>query len=29
MFFAGLIGSLLASALYLRTGLAAMRREQK
>jgi cardiolipin synthase len=26
MFFAGLIGSLLASALYLRTGLAAMRR---
>jgi CDP-diacylglycerol--glycerol-3-phosphate 3-phosphatidyltransferase len=29
MFFAGLIGSLLASALYLRTGLAAMRREAK
>jgi CDP-diacylglycerol--glycerol-3-phosphate 3-phosphatidyltransferase len=29
MFFAGLIGSLLASALYLRTGLAAMRREEK
>jgi len=29
MFFAGLVGSLLASALYLRTGLAAMRREQK
>jgi CDP-diacylglycerol--glycerol-3-phosphate 3-phosphatidyltransferase len=27
MFFAGLVGSLLASALYLRTGLAAMRRE--
>jgi CDP-diacylglycerol--glycerol-3-phosphate 3-phosphatidyltransferase len=26
MFFAGLVGSLLASALYLRTGLAAMRR---
>ena len=29
MFFAGLIGSLLASAMYLRTGLAAMRREEK
>jgi cardiolipin synthase len=29
MFFAGLVGSLLASALYLRTGLAAMRREEK
>ncbi len=29
MFFAGLVGSLLASALYLRTGLAAMRREPK
>jgi len=29
MFFAGLIGSLLASALYLRTGLAAMRREER
>ena len=28
MFFAGLVGSLLASALYLRTGLAAMRRDQ-
>jgi CDP-diacylglycerol--glycerol-3-phosphate 3-phosphatidyltransferase len=29
MFFAGLVGSLLASALYLRTGLAAMRRQGK
>ena len=29
MFFAGLVGSLLASALYLRTGLAAMRRNEK
>lgn len=29
MFFAGLVGSLLASALYLRTGLAAMRRQEK
>jgi CDP-diacylglycerol--glycerol-3-phosphate 3-phosphatidyltransferase len=29
MFFAGLIGSLLASALYLRTGLAAMRRDEQ
>jgi CDP-diacylglycerol--glycerol-3-phosphate 3-phosphatidyltransferase len=29
MFFAGLVGSLLASALYLRTGLAAMRRREK
>jgi CDP-diacylglycerol--glycerol-3-phosphate 3-phosphatidyltransferase len=29
MFFTGLVGSLLASALYLRTGLAAMRRETK
>ena len=29
MFFAGLIGSLLASAMYLRTGLAAIRREEK
>jgi cardiolipin synthase len=29
MFFAGLVGSLLASALYLRTGLAAMRREKE
>jgi cardiolipin synthase len=29
MFFAGLVGSLLASALYLRTGLAAMRREKR
>jgi cardiolipin synthase len=29
MFFAGLVGSLLASALYLRTGLAAMRREEE
>ena len=28
MFFAGLVGSLLASALYLRTGLAAMRRQE-
>jgi cardiolipin synthase len=29
MFFAGLVGSLLASALYVRTGLAAMRRQEK
>jgi cardiolipin synthase len=29
MFFAGLVGSLLASALYLRTGLAAMRRDEQ
>jgi CDP-diacylglycerol--glycerol-3-phosphate 3-phosphatidyltransferase len=29
MFFAGLVGSLLASALYLRTGLAAMRRDER
>jgi CDP-diacylglycerol--glycerol-3-phosphate 3-phosphatidyltransferase len=29
MFFAGLVGSLLASALYLRTGLTAMRRQEK
>jgi cardiolipin synthase len=29
MFFAGLVGSLLASALYLRTGLAAVRRQEK
>jgi cardiolipin synthase len=29
MFFVGLVGSLLASALYLRTGLAAMRREEE
>lgn len=29
MFFAGLVGSLLASALYLRTGLAAMRADRK
>ena len=29
MFFAGLVGSLLASALYLQTGLAAMRRQEK
>jgi CDP-diacylglycerol--glycerol-3-phosphate 3-phosphatidyltransferase len=29
MFFAGLVGSLLASALYVRTGLAATRRQEK
>lgn len=29
LFFAGLVGSLLASALYLRTGLAAMRRDER
>jgi len=29
MFFAGLVGSLLASALYLRTGFAVMRRQEK
>ena len=29
MFFAGLVGSLLASALYVRTGLAAMRRDEE
>jgi len=29
MFFAGLVGSLLASALHVRTGLAAMRRQEK